>query len=375
MTQRTKKTIKEPVRIREKTLSDGTISLYLDVYVNGNRTYEFLKLYLIPEKTKADKAKNAETMRLAEAIKSLRIVDIQNGRFGFKSQFKLDTRFFDYYDKCIAERERDDSKGNTGNWLSARKHLSLFWRPNITLGEISDIECEKFKVYLERKAKTPAGEGLSKNSQHSYFCKLKACLKQAVIDGLIPSDPSANVFPTKEVVTERCYLTQDEVKVLAKAECRYPVLRRAFLFSCLTGIRWSDINKMRWSEVHEFNGGTRIVFTQKKTQELEYLDITAQGASLLGERGEPSDRVFVGLKYTSYVNAELVRWAASAGISKPVTFHSARHTFAVMMIDLGTDIYTVQKLLGHKDIRTTQIYTKVLDKRKQEAVDNIPDLL
>lgn len=374
MTQRTKK-IKEPVRIREKALADGTTSLYLDIYVNGSRTYEFLKLYLVPEKSKADKANNAETMRLAEAIKSMRIVDIQNGRFGFKSQYKLDTRFFEYYDKCVAERLRDDSSGNTGNWRSARKHLALFWREGITLGEISAADCEKFKVYLERRAKTPAGKHLSKNSQHSYFCKLKACLKQAVADGLIPSDPSANVSPVKEVVTERCYLTQDEVKALAKVECRYPVLRRAFLFSCLTGIRWSDINKMKWAEVQPFNGGTRIVFTQKKTQELEYLDINAQAASLLGERGKPSERVFTGLKYTSYMNAELVRWAASAGISKPVTFHSARHTFAVMMIDLGTDIYTVQKLLGHKELRTTQIYTKVLDKRKQEAVDNIPDLL
>lgn len=114
----TQKNTKEPVRIRQKALADGNISLYLDIYYNGERTYEFLKLYLIPEKTKENKAKNAETLRLAEAVKSLRIVDIQSGRYGFKDKYKPDTNFFEFYDTCIAERFKGDSTGNTGNWRS-----------------------------------------------------------------------------------------------------------------------------------------------------------------------------------------------------------------------------------------------------------------
>lgn len=72
---------------------------------------------------------------------------------------------------------------------------------------------------------------------------------------------------------------------------------------------------------------------------------------------------------------ELKRWAVRAGITKDITFHSGRHTFAVMMLDLGADIYTVQKLLGHKEIHTTQIYAKMMDKKKQEAAMLIPPLL
>lgn len=83
----TKQEIKEPIRLRRKTLANGNISLYLDIYWNGSRTYEFLKLYLIPEKTKADKEKNRETLKLANSVKAQRIIEIQNGEFGFKTTF------------------------------------------------------------------------------------------------------------------------------------------------------------------------------------------------------------------------------------------------------------------------------------------------
>ena len=71
---------------------------------------------------------------------------------------------------------------------------------------------------------------------------------------------------------------------------------------------------------------------------------------------------------------ELKKWAFTAGITKNITFHTGRHTFATMMLSLGADIYTVSKLLGHKELATTQIYAKVLDKRKQDAVSLIPNL-
>ena len=118
---------------------------------------------------------------------------------------------------------------------------------------------------------------------------------------------------------------------------------------------------------------TRITFHQKKTKGLQYLDINAQAAELMGEQGKPTEPIFT-LNAGSYSNVILAKWIASAGIQKHITFHSGRHTFAVLMLDLGTDIYTVQKLLGHANIATTQIYAKVLDKNKQEAVQKIPDI-
>lgn len=119
-------TIKEPVRIREKVLKDGNRSLYLDIYRDGKRKYEFLKLYLIPEKTRADKERNKQTMQLANSIKAQRIVELQNGVFGFRNQYADNTLFFDYYRAMCEKRLGSDSQGNWGNWRSALKHLEHY---------------------------------------------------------------------------------------------------------------------------------------------------------------------------------------------------------------------------------------------------------
>lgn len=365
---------KEPVRIREKRLANGNISLYLDIYINGKRSYEFLKLYLVPEANKADRDRNRETMRLAEAIKALRIVDIQNGRYGFHTQYRGDINFHEYFEQCIESRIRADSTGNEGNWRGAAKHLRDFFPADTRFADIDEKACTAFREYLKR-AKTKSGNTLSQNSQCGYFAKFKAAMRQAYEERIIPENPCERVTSPKVDITERSFLTMDELRAAAQTECRYPLLKRAFLFSCLTGLRWSDIVKMTWGEVQQYGDHIRIVFRQKKTSRQEYLDINDQAASLLGNKGRQDARVFSGLKYSSYMNVALTQWMLRAGITKEITFHCARHTFAVMMLELGADIYTVQKLLGHSDIHTTQIYARVLDKRKVEAVNRIPDLL
>lgn len=364
---------KEPVRLRERKLTNGNISLYLDIYYRGKRDYEFLKLYLIPETTKAEKEQNRQTRQLANSIKALRIVEIQNGTYGFNSSFKLDTNFLDYFDTLAVARKKSESVGNYANWISTRKHLGKYCKPTTTFRDIDEKFCQGFKSYLEKTTMGNTSRPLSSSSQNSYFCKFKACIRQAYDEKIIPHDVCRNISAPRAVFPARAYLTLDEIKKLSQIGCKYPILRRAFLFSCLTGIRWSDIEKMRWSEVQNFNGGTRIVFQQKKTKGVEYLDINQQAADLMGERRNSDDKVFDGLKYSQWYNTALREWCLKAGISKDITFHCGRHTFAVMMLNLGADIYTVSKLLGHREIHTTQIYAKLLDKKKQEAVAMIPD--
>ncbi len=151
------------------------------------------------------------------------------------------------------------------------------------------------------------------------------------------------------------YLRYDELQTIALKECKYPVLKKAFIFSCLTGLRWSDINKLVWSEVRDEGENSRIVFRQKKTYNLEYLYISNQARHLLGERQNNSDRIFKGLKYGLTFNSELLRWMMRSSINKHITFHSGRHTCAVLLLEMGADIYTVSKMLGHKELKTTQI--------------------
>jgi len=119
---------------------------------------------------------------------------------------------------------------------------------------------------------------------------------------------------------------------------------------------------------------TRLVFKQKKTDGQEYQFISPQARMLIGKRKQAKDRVFQGLKYGAHFNAEILRWCMRAGITKHITFHSARHTHAVLLLENGADIYTVSKVLGHKEIRTTQIYAKIVDKKKKEAAYLIPEL-
>ena len=117
--------------------------------------------------------------------------------------------------------------------------------------------------------------------------------------------------------------------------------------------------------------GYYIRFRQKKTKGAETQPISDQAFELLGERTIPDERVFVGLKYSAWHNLKLQQWVMKAGISKTITFHCARHTYATLQLTLGTDIYTVSKLLGHKDLKTTQIYAKIIDERKKEAANKI----
>lgn len=372
------------ITLRQRTLPSGRTTLYLDIICNGQRKVESLKLFLIPETSRADKQKNKETLKLAEAIRAKRVVEVQNKEFGFKSDYAEETNFYDYYVAITKKRLGSDSRGNWGNWRSCLKHLEKY-DPNLKKRTFADIDQEwvqGFRDYLDKEAcawscdyrQRIKDHPLSKNSKLSYFNKLRACMNQAVEECIIRKNPALGVERFKEEEGTRMYLTIDEVKTLAQTECEYPNIKRAFLFSCLTGLRRSDVLRLTWGDIHKQDDYTRIIFTQKKTGGLEYLDISAQAAELLGERGKPNENVFTDIHSPSCTNEAIKRWVLRAGIQKEITFHCARHTFAVMMLDLGTDIYTVSKLLGHRELSTTQRYAKVLDKNKQAAVSKIPDL-
>jgi integrase len=372
------------VHLRKRQHSKtGSISLFLEIYkgtttssdgkVKNLRDYEYLNLYLIDKpKTPIDKQSNKDTLQLAESIKAKRELEIKNGLYGFTNEFKQSTNFIDYFTEQMEKRKQ--SKGNYGNWDSSLKHLIKFAGTKVTFKEIDETFCENFRDYLKNTAKKSSGQPLSSSSVSSYFLKFRACLKEAVRKKIILSNPAIDVSNPKVKESIREYLTLDELKTIVKVDCRYDVLKRAFIFSCLTGLRWSDINNLKWSQLQNTNDGFRITFHQQKTKGLQYLDLSEQARGYLGEAGSPDDRVFIGLRYSSYMNVELSKWMMRAGITKDITFHCARHTFAVLQLTLGTEIFTLSKLLGHSELKTTQIYAKIVDEKKREAVNKIPDI-
>lgn len=369
--------VKEPVRLREKSLANGNKSLYLAIYVNGQRSYEFLRLYLIPAKTKADRDRNKETLALANSVKAQRILEIQNGTYGIRKARK-DVRFYDFIENLVRTHQKGSSANRSIHHSCMNRLKDYDGRINLTFADITAEWVKGFYKYLDECDDNEDSKfgRLSPNSKRVYFGIFKSFLNKALSEGIIDKLPTHNVpcFAGEDSVRE--YLTIEELKRLASTECLYPEVGRAFLFSCLTGLRRSDIVKLTWGEVSTLAGRTRLIYRQKKTRSQEYLDITAQAAELLGERGDagPDDLVFDSIYHPQRTIDILRGWAAMAGIDKNITFHSGRHTFAVMMLTLGTDIYTVSKLLGHHSLQTTQIYAKIVDAKKQEAVDNIPQI-
>ena len=386
--------LKELVRIRFKQLSNGNQSIYLEYYtgdvirkenyVGGKRKYEFLKLYLIPERTREDKAKNEATLALAKAIQSRRIVEVQNDAHGFQNTNKSRVNLLDYLENIGKQSAEQGSRNYARTVLNTVRALRLFRGDYIAFRDVDKEFLSEFTDYLRQMPKASkygvlkTGGRLSNNSVVSYYGTLRTAINRAYKEGIITVNPTKEFDFASKVRQEpsrREYLTLDELKTLINTECRHEIVKRAFLFSCLCGLRVSDIRKLRWCDLQRSGGRVRIEITMQKTKEPLYLPISDEALKWLPERGEANGSDFIfPLTHEGTVNDTLQHWAKVAGITKHISFHVARHTHATMMLTLGADLYTVSKLLGHKNIATTQIYAKIVDKKKEEAIGLIPNL-
>jgi integrase len=372
------------VTLRQKPISGNRQSLYLDFYPaifnerQGKETRrQFLNLYIFDKsKNPIDKQHNKETLQLAEQIRQKRENYLNKPEIytGFekellKNKERGEKNFVEYF-KSLADSRK---ASNHDNWVSAYNYLVAFTKGSLKFADLNEKFCNDFKEYLlTTKSNKSSKVTLAQNSAVSYFNKVKATLKQAFKDGYLTNDLNARIEPIKQAETQRNFLTIEELNSLVKTECTNPLMKRAAIFSALTGLRFSDIKKLVWGEVEYIEGnGYFIQFKQQKTKGVEMMPISEQAYSLMGERKEPSDQVFEGLTYSAYENKHLAKWIGLAGITKEITFHCFRHTFATLQLSKGTDIYTVSKMLGHRELKTTQLYAKIIDQTKREAADKI----
>lgn len=371
------------VKLRRKPISGNRESLYLDFYPpiehpeTGILTRrEFLGYYtILKPKNPLDKAHNSNTLSIAEQIRQKRESELNKPEIYTPfEQEKLKAKeigqasFLEYFK--LLTRKRQSS--NHDNWVSAFKYLEAFTKGNLKFENLTLKFCNDFKEYLLSVQSNKSSKAkLSQNSAVSYFNKFKATLKQAFKDGYLQKDLNSRVEPIKPLETRRNFLTIDELNKLVQVECQNLILKKAAIFSALTGLRFSDIQKLTWTEVAFNEDQAYLNFKQKKTKGIESLPISLQALQLLGPRKEPKEKVFEGLTYSAYHNKHLYQWIGAAGITKDITFHCFRHTYATLQLSNGTDIYTVSKLLGHKDLKTTQIYAKVVDEKKKEAANKI----
>jgi len=278
-----------------------------------------------------------------------------------------------YFGRIITEREGKKSDSTVYNFNRVYALFKKFvGNKPLRFSEVDINLVEDFKQYLLYAPKGGKLKGkISKNTASIYFIIFKTMLKQAFIDGHLQEDLCSKTKGIRGNETHREYLTIEELNRLAKAPCPNSIIKRAALFSALTGMRHCDIKKMTWKEIIKGKNHIHINFTQKKTKGVEYIPISMQAYSLCGKPSNPDDKVFKDLPDPSWICHPLNKWLAASGITKHITFHCFRHTFATLQLANGTDIYTVSKMLGHTNVKTTQIYTKIVDEKKEQAADAI----
>lgn len=361
---------KEPVRIRFKKLANGSVSVYLAINVNGRRTYDYLKLYLVPETDQAAKLQNKQTMEAVYAIKAQRILQITNGAAGIKKDLRNKMRLVDWL-KIYQDRQVNKGKRGAKRWVRTMIFVIEGYDggKDATLADIDHQWLTDFMIYLMNDYVTYKKTKLTNGTVDNYLRCLKAAFNVAVEEGIMPTNPMLALDRShlKGTTYEREFLSVEEVKKLIDTPCRRPDIKGAFLFSCFCGLRISDVRSLQWKHVVTTGEKMYLKITQFKTRRPLTIPLSRQAIKWMPERADAGedDYIFPPLSKNMTV---LDDWAKEAGIKKHVTFHVSRHTFATMELTMGADIYTTSKLLGHTSVATTQIYAKVINSKKEEAV-------
>ena len=369
------KNTKEPVRLREKELANGVRSLYLDIYVNGKRSYEFLKLYLIPETNPQAKVQNENTMRAANTIKLNRILEITNNKAGLKNtSIRAKILLKDWMETF---RQAQEQKGVKDQKLIHNTvHALTAYNINVAMRDVNRDYIIGLTNFLRNDYRSPRGKKLKDYSVINYLGCLRNALNMAVREDVIADNPIMKLSAQDKVKapeSQREYLTVEEVQQLEATDSPYPHIKQAFLFACYTGLRCSDVRSITWGKIVKDGEKYRLHTVMFKTKRPFYIPLSKKAMQWMPERGDKTDDDLIFENIPVQVNTKLYLqpWLDKAGITKPITFHCSRHTFGTMMLTLGADIYTTSKLMGHTKVEVTLIYAKIINKKKDDAVSLI----
>lgn len=348
------------VIVRSKGISGNRKSLFLDIYLDKGRYWkEFLGIY-IPANPKNSVEK--DEVRIA-------MQDAEDQAADRRRQLRTDpTPVKRQVQRTVAGYCREIMATKTGKtrqgWSWMIRHLDLSKIGEHDLATVTPTVCKKFKAHL-------VNQGLAQASQAKYFGLFMSALKDAHLDDIIPVDLRARVEPVPRGSATKHFLTQSELDQLFSSPVRSVSTRTVFLFSCLTGMRHSDIKALRWSNVHEMPDGIELRYRMQKTRKDHVLPISEQASSVMGKRGKPSDLVFRPCPTIQSVNRVIHPWRIRAGITKPITFHSGRHTFATLALSAGTPLKVVSDYLGHSSVAQTEVYARLLEDERNRYVGRV----
>ena len=252
--------------------------------------------------------------------------------------------------------------------LSLLKHLKAFAGKEVNTSNIDTDFCYRFAQYLTNEV------NIKVSSAKTYLQKLNAILQEAVSMNYMAYNPmpQINKLVPKTPGKEKDYLTVEEVKRLEKAECPHIITKLAFLFSCFTGLRLSDIETLKWSNIQKHNNMYMLIKTQVKTGNEVRVPLCKQALEILAKMQDmklsKGENIFAMYSRTTTAH-DLRTWAKSADINKHITFHVSRVSFATLSISAGVNIYVVSKLCGHSNVKTTQIYARMIDRTYIAAIE------
>lgn len=369
---------KSPIKIRFKAMKNGYQSIYLDCYHDGRRSYEYLKLYLVPEIDGKAAHQNIAAMRKAEAILKDRLRELEKLPLASKRLVRGSVLQTDLTLSEWLVRFKDIQRSRGVKDLHAIDLLCCIFagmgNGDVKLKAVDKNFCLSFMEYLKTDYKTADGRLLKSKTVFNRQCTLITALNVAVREGLIPSNPMDKLSRHERAKTNRGkreYLTIDEVKALVATPCKREDIKLSYLFACNCGLRLGDVRKLKWGDITKDGNRWMLSMVMNKSEKPVHIPLGVQARRWLPKRkgADAGSLVFGELPRDTHINAHLKMWTAKAGITKAVTYHTARHTFATMLLTLGADLYTVSKLLGHSQIKNTQIYAEIINRRKDEAVN------
>ena len=343
------------VKLRKKKLSDGRSSLYLDLYVDGKRKYEFLEIHTLP-----GAIENKEKLRQAEIVRAKRELEQSGDRFGIVTDHKKTADFMKYAKGYLESYGNRDIRMVKFSLRKFEEYLAKRRRSStLKMQEVTPELCSGFRSYL-----MDPSCGLKGETPQNYFARFKRIIKAAMVENLILKDPTAGLSIRRTNEFHKEVLSQEEIKLLAQTPCGNDDVRRAFLFSCFTGVGLAEATELTLANIK----GDRFWYVRKKTNKKVNLVLHNSARILLGTQLTKTEPVFKFPSSTA-VNKCLQNWVERAGIEdKKITFYSARHSFATNLLRNGVNLKTVADCLGHTTVHHTVKYLHYVDGLKDEAV-------
>jgi integrase len=352
------------VKLRQKQNKDGTTSLLLDIYHSGKRTYQFLpELKLMKPRNKADQKTikdNRGKLELAERIAQKKSLELAASDYDMTTDIGKKTIVTEWMQSYVDRYTKKDVRNMQGALNRFKAFLKDDGKAGLTFGRLTKVIVYDFQDYLLARSQ---GEGA-----RSYFTRFKKMVARAKSENLIAVNPALEVRMKKSQARKKDFLTIEEIQAIANTATEATEVKRAFLFACMTGLRWIDIAGLRWYNYDHTSGVLSL--TQEKTGEDVTLAINSTAKALLGEPGEQAAKIF-DLPTHDGANKSIKAIVRRAGINKKITFHNARHSYGTNLAYHGHDVLTIASLMGHTSTKHTQRYLRASEELKRKAADSL----